>query len=89
MRTTVAIPDDLYEAAEIFVGQRSFSQFVREAIRQYVDRLQKEQLAKALAEGYQAEAEAPSLKREWSSVELDHWGWAGGRAEDAALDHRR
>ncbi len=73
MRTTVAIPDDLYQAAEMFVGQRSFSQFVREAIRQYVDRLQKEQLAKAMEEGYQAESESPSLDGEWSSVELDDW----------------
>ncbi len=73
MRTTVAISNDLYEAAEIFFGKRSFSQFVREAIRQYVDQLQKEQLAKAMAEGYQAEAESPSLDREWSSVELDDW----------------
>ena len=73
MRTTVAIPDDLYQAAEAFVGQRSFSQFVREAVRLYVDRLQKEQLAKAMAEGYRAESESPSLDREWSNVELDGW----------------
>ena len=73
MRTTVAIPDDLYQAAVAFAGQKSFSQFVREAVRHYVDRLQREQLAKALEEGYRAEAESPSLDREWSNVELDDW----------------
>ncbi len=73
MRTTVAIPDDLYQAAEAFVGRRSFSQFVREALRQYVDRLQKEKLAKAMEDGYRIEAESPSLDEEWSSVELDDW----------------
>ena len=73
MRTTVAIPDDLYQTAVAFAGQRSFSQFVREAVRHYVDRLEHERLAKALEEGYRAESESPSLDREWSNAELDDW----------------
>lgn len=73
MRTTVAIPDDLYQAAAVFARQTSFSHFVREAVRLYVERLQQEQLAKAMEEGYQAESESPSLDPEWSNTELDGW----------------
>lgn len=32
-----------------------------------------EELALEMAEGYRAEAEAPSLPEEWVSVELDGW----------------
>lgn len=73
MRTTIAIPDDLYRDLEPFVGSRSFSQFVREALRSYLDRLEQEALAREMAEGYRAEAQSPSLEPEWSAVETDGW----------------
>ena len=73
MRTTVAIPDHLYQAAKVFVGQGSFSHFVREAIQYYVERLEHEQMAKAMEEGYRSEATSPSLDPAWSNVDLDAW----------------
>jgi Arc/MetJ family transcription regulator len=73
MRTTIAIPDDLFEKARRFTEGRSFSHFVREAVRSYVGRLEQEALAREMAEGYQAEAEAPSLDEAWSQVETDGW----------------
>ena len=73
MRTTIAIPDDLFQQASSFIEGRSFSQFVREAIRCYVDRLREEQLTKQMAEGYRAEAESPSLPAEWAVTDLDGW----------------
>lgn len=73
MRTTIAIPDDLYRDLEPFVGGKSFSQFVREALRSYLDRLEDEALAREMAEGYRAEAESPSLESDWAAVETDAW----------------
>jgi metal-responsive CopG/Arc/MetJ family transcriptional regulator len=73
MRTTVAIPDDLYREIQPFVEGRSFSQFVREAVRGQLQRLQQEALAREMAEGYRAEAETPSLDPGWTDVETDGW----------------
>ena len=61
------------QSAEAFVGQESFSFYVSQAVRQYVERLQWDQLAEAMKEGYRAETESPSLDPEWSNVELDDW----------------
>lgn len=73
MRTTVAIPDELFEQASPLMGGRRFSQFVREAVRHYVAKLQEEKLAREMEEGYEAEARAPSLDAAWSDVEVDGW----------------
>jgi metal-responsive CopG/Arc/MetJ family transcriptional regulator len=73
MRTTVAIPDDLYREVRPFVEGQSFSQFVREAVRGHLQRLQQEALAREMADGYRAEAKTPSLDSEWTDVETDGW----------------
>ena len=73
MRTTVAIPDDLYRDLQPFVESRSFSQFVREALRSHLARLEEEALARQMADGYRAEAESPSLDVEWAATETDGW----------------
>lgn len=73
MRTTIALPDDLYQAATHYVGDRSFSQFVREAVESYVDRLERERLAREMEEGYRAEAASPSLDPAWSAIETEGW----------------
>ena len=71
MRTTVSIPDDLYSSTRPFVGERSFSHFIREAVRHYVLQLERQRLAQEMEEGYRAEAESPSLDPIWSTVEGD------------------
>ena len=73
MRTTVTIPADLYQELQPFVGERSFSQFVREAIQGHVERLKEQALARAMEEGYRAEAETPSLDASWSEIETEGW----------------
>lgn len=73
MRTTIGIPDDLYRELEPFTKGKSFSQFVREAMRSHLMRLKEETLAREMAEGYRAEAESPSLDSEWRDVETDGW----------------
>lgn len=68
MRTTISVPEDLFLAAKPFVGQGSFSQFVREAIQNHVEQLERERLAREMEEGYRAEAESPSLDPVWHTV---------------------
>lgn len=71
MRTTISIPDDIYAAAKEVLGARSFSELATEAIRNRVDQLKRERLAREMAEGYRAEAQTPSLDAEWAGVETE------------------
>ena len=73
MRTTVAIPDELFQEAKCFVGKKSFSHFVRDAVQHHVERLKMERLAREMEEGYRAEAQSPSLDADWSHVEVEGW----------------
>lgn len=52
-------------------GGRGFHQLVREALRDFLDRLEARALARRMADGYRAEAESPSLHEDWSTVETD------------------
>lgn len=71
MRTTISIPDDIYAAAKEVLGARSFSELATEAIRNRVEQLKRERLAREMAEGYRAEAQSPSLDAEWAGVETE------------------
>lgn len=71
MRTTISIPDDVYAAAKEVLGACSFSELAAEAIRNRVDQLKRERLAREMAEGYRAEAQTPSLDAEWAGVETE------------------
>jgi metal-responsive CopG/Arc/MetJ family transcriptional regulator len=72
MRTTVTLPDDLAREVQELSEGRSLSEFAREALRERVDRLKRNRLARELEEGYWAEAEEPSLDPEWSNVETEN-----------------
>lgn len=71
MRTTISIPDDIYAAAKEVLGARSFSELATEAIRNRIEQLKRERLAREMAEGYRAEAQSPSLDAEWAGVETE------------------
>jgi len=71
VRTTISIPDDLFAEAKRLAGEASFSDFAADAIRFRVLEMEREQLAHAMAEGYQAEAESLSLDEEWTTAETD------------------
>ncbi len=71
MRTTISLPDDLFLSTQPFVGEQSFSHFIREAVHHYLMWLERERLARQMEEGYRAEAKSPSLDPVWSSVEGD------------------
>lgn len=67
MRTTISIPPDLFTEARVLAGERPFSEFAREALQSYVDLLRRKKLANEMAQGYQLEAEDPSLDPAWTS----------------------
>ncbi len=71
MRTTISIPENLFLSAKPYVGRRSFSHFIREAVRHYVLYLERERLIQEMEEGYRYEAESPSLDPIWTTVEGD------------------
>jgi predicted CopG family antitoxin len=71
MRTTISIPDEIYSEARRVMGSRPFSEFASEAIQSLVRQRKREQLAREMAAGYQAEAADPSLDAEWSAVETE------------------
>ncbi len=71
MRTTISLPDDLFSEAKRLAGDVSFSDFAAEAIRFRVLEIAREQLGRAMEEGYRQEAESASLDPEWASVEAD------------------
>lgn len=54
-----------------FSQHRPLSELTREALRERVERLQKEKLARELEEGYRAEAKELSLDPEWQDVEVE------------------
>lgn len=71
MRTTITIPDDLAREARELAGGRSLSQLARDALREAVERLKAERLARELDEGYRAEARDPSLDPAWTAVDSE------------------
>jgi hypothetical protein len=71
MRTTMTLPDELAREVRELTGGGSLSQFTRDALRERVQRLQRDRLVRELEDGYRAEAEDPSLDIEWSAVESE------------------
>ncbi len=71
MRTTISIPDELFTEIKAMLGERAFSDFAGEAIRERLEQLKRESLAREMEAGYRAEAESSSLDEDWTSVELD------------------
>ena len=71
MRTTISIPDDLFAEAKRLAGENSFSDFAADAIRFRVLQIETERIARAMEEGYRAEAESLSLDEDWATVEAD------------------
>ena len=71
MRTSVVIPGDLIERVRRSAGTGSLSAFVREAVRERVDRIEYERLAQEMEQGYRSEARDSSLDPEWGITETE------------------
>lgn len=73
MRTTISLPDHLAAEAKAMAGDRSLSDFVREALAARLDELKRQALAVEMEQGYRAEATSPSLETAWSDIETEGW----------------
>lgn len=73
MRATISLPDDLAAQVHAHLGDRSFSDFAREALAERVVQLERERLAEELRDGYRAEATEPSLDDAWAEIETEGW----------------
>jgi hypothetical protein len=71
MRTTISLPEDLAEKARRASRNGSLSAFARDAIAERLARIERERIALAMEQGYQHEAEDPSLDPEWEATEVD------------------
>ena len=71
MRTTISLPDELFAEAREAAGNRSFSDFASEAIRQWIERVKRESLEREMEAGYRAEARHLSLDAGWSDIETE------------------
>jgi metal-responsive CopG/Arc/MetJ family transcriptional regulator len=73
MRTSISLPEPLFTDARELAGDRSFSEFVREAVDRRVQELKRERLGRQMEQGYQHEAGQPSLDAAWSASETEGW----------------
>jgi Arc/MetJ family transcription regulator len=73
MRTTISIPDALAERVHRRAGNVTLAEFARLALQERLERLEREELARAMSDGYAAEAAAPSLEVGWDVTELEGW----------------
>jgi hypothetical protein len=73
MRTTLSIPDALAERVHRWAGEVTLVEFTRRALQERVERLEREELARAMSEGYAAEAATPSLDAGWAVTEVEGW----------------
>ena len=73
MRTTISIQDALAEKIRQRAGGMTLSEFARRALVERVERLEREELARAMSEGYAAEAASPSRDSSWAVTETEGW----------------
>jgi hypothetical protein len=73
VRTTISIQDALAEEIRRRAGGMTLSEFARRALVERVERLEREELARAMCEGYAAEAASPSLDTAWAVTEAEGW----------------
>ncbi|PQP33257.1 hypothetical protein C6A36_00230 [Desulfobacteraceae bacterium SEEP-SAG10] len=74
VRLNITIPKDLAQAINRFAGPRKRSQFIAEAVRQQIEKKEKEELEKILEEGYRATAkESLAITKEFEAADLEDW----------------
>jgi len=74
VRLNITIPKELARTLNEFAGPRKRSQFIVEAITKQIDQRQKEELEKALEEGYKATVgESSVLAKEFEEADLEGW----------------
>ena len=74
VRMNITIPEDLADQLDKLIEPRKKSQFITEALKQKIGKIQYEKLQKALEEGYKArKQESHSFAKEYESIDLEGW----------------
>lgn len=74
VRMNITVPKELAQALSKYAGPRKRSQCIVEAVRKYIEEKEKEDLEKALEEGYRATAgESSALAKEFEYADLAGW----------------
>ena len=74
VRMNITIPEDLAHQLDRLIGPKKKSQFIAEALKQRIEKIQYEELQKALEEGYKArKQESHSIAKEFESIDLEGW----------------
>jgi metal-responsive CopG/Arc/MetJ family transcriptional regulator len=74
VRLNITIPKDLAASLDHYAGPGKKSRFIAQAIRNQIERQEKQALEKALEEGYQATAgESLAISDEFEVVDLEGW----------------
>lgn len=73
-RVNVTLPTQLVEDLEASVGSRGKSAFIAQAVRQMLEQLRRDTLARELEEGYAARAEeARDVSGDFRHADLEGW----------------
>ena len=74
VRMNITIPHELAEQIDKLTPPRRRSQFIAEALKQRLEKIQQERLQKSLEEGYKArKEESQSMAKEFGAVDLEGW----------------
>ena len=74
VRLNITVPKDLAQAINRFAGPRKRSQFIAEAVKQQIEKKEKQELEKILEEGYRAIAkESLAITKEFEASDLEDW----------------
>jgi len=74
VRLNITIPEDLAHKLNKMVGARKKSQFISEALKEKIEKIQNEEIQKALEEGYKSRKnESLLIAKDFESVDLEGW----------------
>jgi hypothetical protein len=72
MRTTISIPETLITRVRVRAPGVTLSAFAREAMAERLDRLERQELARSMSEGYATQSAGPDGD-DWAAVETEGW----------------
>ena len=73
-RMNITIPEDLAHKLNRLIGSRNKSQFIAEALKERIEKIQYKEIQKAFEEGYKVrKQESHSIAKEFESIDLEGW----------------
>ncbi len=74
VRLNITLPEDLARQLNKFVKPKQKSNFIAQTLRQRIERIQYEELQKALEEGYKVrKKESHTIAKEFEPLDLEVW----------------